>query len=107
MEHELIDVHSDLKKLPHQNAVLVLGIISIVGSFLYGIPGLVCGIIGLSLSRRGMAIPETPENAKSREMLNAGRICSIIGIIFSILMTLIYAYVIFIIVQYANSRSPY
>jgi uncharacterized protein YqhQ len=107
MENELIDVHSDIKKLPHQNAVLVLGIISIVGSLIYGIPGLICGIIGFSLSGRGMAIPETAENAKSREILNAGRICSIIGIIFSVIMTLIYAYVIFIIVQYANARSPY
>ena len=38
--------------LPNATAVLVLGIISIVGCFCYGIVGLICGIIALILASK-------------------------------------------------------
>jgi hypothetical protein len=37
------------RSLPNATAVLVLGIIGIVGCFCYGIPGLICSIIALVL----------------------------------------------------------
>jgi hypothetical protein len=72
--------------LPNASASLVLGIISIVGSFCYGIPGLICGIIGLVLANKDrhlyQATPELYAQA-SFSQSNAGRVCSIIGIILS------------------------
>ncbi len=38
--------------LPNATASLVLGIISIVGAFCYGIVGVICGIIGLVLANK-------------------------------------------------------
>ncbi len=37
------------KNLPNSTAVLVLGILSIVGCIFYGIPGIICGIIAIVL----------------------------------------------------------
>jgi hypothetical protein len=75
--------------LPNASASLVLGIISIVGSFCYGIPGLICGIIGLVLANKDrhlyQATPELYAQA-SFSQSNAGRVCSIIGIILSAIM---------------------
>jgi M penetrans paralogue family 26 len=70
--------------LPNATASLVLGIIAIVGSFCYIIPGLVCGIIGLVLANKDrhlyQATPELYAQA-SYSQSNAGRVCSLIGII--------------------------
>lgn len=74
--------------LPNSTAVLVLGIISIVGSLCYGIPGLVCGIIALVLGSKGRRLyNEAPERYQlaSYNNLNAGRICAIIGTILAVL----------------------
>ena len=40
------------RTLPNSTAVLVLGIISIVGCIFYGVPGLVCGIIAIFLHKK-------------------------------------------------------
>lgn len=77
--------------LPNATASLVLGIISIVGMFCYGIVGLVCGIIGLVLANKDKDLYELePERyaATSYNSSNAGRICSIIGIVLSSLVLL-------------------
>ncbi|MES2431556.1 MAG: CCC motif membrane protein [Bacteroidota bacterium] len=78
--------------LPNATSALVLGIISIVGSFCYGIVGLVCGIIGLVLANKDrrlyMSAPEL-YSASSFSSSNGGRICSIIGIILSSLFVVI------------------
>ena len=42
------------RPLPNATAVLVLGIIAIVGCFCDGIPGLVCGIIALVLAGKDL-----------------------------------------------------
>jgi hypothetical protein len=69
--------------IPNSTAVLVLGIISIVTCFCYGLPGLICGIIALILSNKGFqAYRENPNaySSASYSNLNAGRICAIIGV---------------------------
>ena len=70
--------------LANSTAVLVLGIVSIVGVLCtQGILGIILGIIGLVLSSTPMKqIRETPDlyTESSIKNLKAGRICSIIGV---------------------------
>ena|SRR6218665_3847057 len=99
---ELIDRNSYDKKLPYETAVLVLGICSIIGAFLYAIPGIICAIIALALSKPGLSMVQTESNSKGYEKLKAGKICAIIGLIFSILMALIITLVVIFIVQHRN-----
>lgn len=81
--------------LPNATGVLVLGIISIVGCFCYGIVGLVCGIIAVALSVKANALYiQNPSlyTESSFKNMKAGRVCAIIGLSLSTL------YVIFWIV---------
>ncbi len=83
---------SQKENLPNGTAVLVLGIISIVGCFCYGIVGIVCGIIALVLAKKDMVrynIEPGRYAASSFNNLKAGRICAIIGTILSSLYLLI------------------
>ncbi|MFP4620541.1 MAG: CCC motif membrane protein [Bacteroidales bacterium] len=70
--------------LPNSTAVLILGIVSIVGVLCtQGIMGIILGIIGLVLSGTPMRmVRENPEayTEASIKNLKAGRICSIIGV---------------------------
>ncbi len=78
--------------LPNATASLVLGIISIVGALCYGIIGVICGIIGLVLANKDRKLYQaTPElySSASYSTLNAGRTCSIIGLILGGLVVLI------------------
>jgi uncharacterized membrane protein len=78
--------------LPNATASLVLGIISIVGALCYGIVGVICGIIGLVLANKDRRLYQaTPElySASSYSTLNAGRTCSIIGLILGSLVVLV------------------
>lgn len=78
--------------LPNATASLVLGIISIVGAFCYGVVGVICGIIGLVLANKDRkAYKATPElySASSFSTSNAGRVCSLIGLILGGLFLLI------------------
>ena len=73
------------RSIPNANAILVLGIISIVGCVLYALPGLVCGIIALAMFKK---VKETylsnkPMYETSFKNANAGYICAIIGTILS------------------------
>jgi M penetrans paralogue family 26 len=86
--------------LPNATAALVLGIISIVGAFCYGIVGVICGIIGLILANKDRKLYQaTPElySASSYSSLNAGRTCSIIGLILGglFLIIMIFYFIIF------------
>ena len=68
------------ENLPNAVAVLVLGILSLLNGCL-GV-GLVLGIIGVVLSKKGMAAyAAEPTRYKGYGMLNAGRVMSIIGIV--------------------------
>ncbi|MFT4778501.1 MAG: hypothetical protein ACJAU0_001006 [Flavobacteriales bacterium] len=74
------------RSLPNSVASLVLGIVAILGTCLYGVVGLICGIIGLVLANKDKKMyAETPEEytESSYKLSNAGRICSIIGLILS------------------------
>ncbi|NCU04482.1 MAG: DUF4190 domain-containing protein [Chitinophagaceae bacterium] len=94
--------------LPNATPVLVLGILSIVMCFCYGILGLILGIIALVLSASSKRLyASAPElyTQSSYKNLNAGRICAIIGVILSLLFI---AYMIFIIsiVGFENLGNP-
>lgn len=78
--------------LPNATTVLVLGIISIVGCFCYGIVGIICGIIALILAKKDKnAYNINPERytLSSLKNLNSGRICAYIGLSISIIYLLI------------------
>ena len=67
------------QKAPNAVAVLILGICSIVFGCM--VLGLVCGIVGLILSRQAVAMHRENPNLEDWGMVNAGRITSIIGIV--------------------------
>ncbi|MFT5860851.1 MAG: hypothetical protein ACI865_002967 [Flavobacteriaceae bacterium] len=77
--------------IPNAVGVLVLGIISIVGCILYGVPGLICGIISLSLHRKVKEIylSNPAKYESSYKNAKAGQICAIIGTSLSALYLLI------------------
>ena len=69
--------------LPNATASLVLGIISIVTCWCYGVLGLVLGIIGLILGSKAITLyKQSPGiySEASYKNANAGKICSIIGL---------------------------
>ncbi|MES2133746.1 MAG: CCC motif membrane protein [Bacteroidota bacterium] len=79
--------------VPNSTAVLVLGILSIVLCFCYGIIGIVLGIIAVVLGSKGIALYKANPNGYSLASYNnikAGRICGIIGLILSVLYTGVY-----------------
>ena len=83
--------------LPNATAVLVLGIIAIVGCVCYGLVGLICGIIALVLAKKDLTLYNANPSAYtpgSFSNLKAGRVCAIIGLSLSILYLL---FVVFII----------
>lgn len=74
------------QKLPNATAVLVLGILSIVGTCCYAIPGLIMGIIGLVLAKKDEKLYRAnPEMYDNYSNLNTGKILSIIGICIGVL----------------------
>lgn len=82
------------QKLPNATAVLILGIVSIVGCCCYGLPGLVAGIIALVLAKKdGELYRKNPAAYSNYGQLNAGKIMAIIGIVLSIL------YVVYVVVM--------
>ncbi len=81
--------------VPNSAAVLVLGILSIVLCFCYGLIGMVLGIIALVLASKGNALYKANPGAYSLSSYNnlkAGKICGIIGVVLSSL------YLIFIVI---------
>ncbi len=80
------------RTLPNSVGVLVLGICSIVFCCVcYGIIGLTCGIIALALASKAKRLYEASPNdytEASFKNMNAGRICALIGMILSIVITI-------------------
>ncbi|PWL24753.1 MAG: hypothetical protein DCO96_13210 [Fluviicola sp. XM-24bin1] len=72
-------------ELPYAVATLVLGILSILGCFTYGIIGLICGIIALSLHSKDKSMYEKNKAFydKSYKVASAGNVCAIIGTVLS------------------------
>lgn len=68
--------------LPNSTGVLVLGILSIVFCFCYGIIGTILGIIGIVMASKAnkiyLASPEKYTESSYKNM-KAGKICAIIG----------------------------
>ena len=87
-----------IEQLPDATAVLVLGILSIVGAFCYGVFGIILGVIALGLSSRpGRLLRESPERYSSSSVSNykAGRVCAIIGVCISAFYILVLIVVFF------------
>jgi len=80
------------QQLPNSTGVLVLGIISIVGCFCYGIIGLILGIIALVLASKANALyqqnPGSYSEASVKNM-KAGKVCAIIGTCLSAIVIVI------------------
>ena len=89
-------------KLPNANATLTLGIISIVGCFLYGIPGLICGLIALSLHGKDKRIYSSNPQRYEASFKNAkaGFICAIIGTSLSALYFLFFIVILITALNY-------
>lgn len=95
--------------LTNSTAVLVLGILSIVCCFCYGIPGLIMGIIALVLSSKAnRQYQENPNKylLSSYNNMKAGKICAIIGTILSGLMFL-YMIIVLAFVGAAFTAMPW
>lgn len=99
--------------LPNATTVLVLGIISIVGAFCYGI-GIILGIIGLVLANKDRKLIDANPDTFSQgsvSNLRAGRICSIIGIvvgaIFLIVIVLYLIYFMPMILEEVKKNKTY
>jgi hypothetical protein len=79
------------QKIPNGEAVLVLGIISIVSSFCYGFFGLILGIVALILASSANKTYLLNPNAytlASYNNLKAGKVCAIIGVVLGSLIIL-------------------
>ena len=97
MENQEINPQNQ-QNLPNSVGVLVLGILSIVFCWCYGIPGLALGIISLVLAKKANALylasPESYTESSFKNM-KAGKICAIVGLCLSSV------YAIFIIIYVA------
>jgi sulfite exporter TauE/SafE len=61
-------------------ASLVLGVVSIIGFFVYGLVSVVCGPLAIYFARRAQAMEmrrEAPRSSAS--MAQAGRVCGFVG----------------------------
>lgn len=107
MNDQLNTTQSPLK---NATAVLVLGILSILGCFCYGIIGLILGIIALVLAGKDMKLYNAnPEafTAGSYSNLKAGRVCAIIGVILSSLYFIFFMILIATIgIEAMSSGNP-
>ena len=95
--------------LPNATTVLVLGILSIVACWCFGLIGLIMGIIALVMA--GRAAREYNENygqysESSYKNMQAGKICAIIGTCLSAI-AFIYYIVYFLIIGAALSFLPW
>ena len=85
-------------ELPNSTAVLVLGIISIVSCFCYGIIGLILGVIALILAskdRQKYLLEPEAYTQSSYKNLMTGRTIAIIGVSLSAMFILVIIIAIF------------
>jgi len=83
MENQQINTQQNL---PNSTGVLVLGILSIVFCFCYGLVGMVLGIIAIVLGNKANKLyndnPNTYSESSYKNM-KAGKVCAIIGVCLS------------------------
>ena len=95
--NNVLDEQGLNKALPNATAILVLGILSILGCFCYGLVGFVLSIIALILASKDTKLYNSNPGVyteSSMSNLRAGKICAIIGLVLSLLF---FVYIIFII----------
>lgn len=96
------------QSLPNATAVLILGILSIVTCCCYGVIGLILSIVALVLSKKDRALYAANMSfytESSFKNLNAGRVCSLIGLILNILCLLL-VIACFLIFGWAAMNDP-
>jgi len=74
--------------LPNATAVLILGILSIVSCFCYGVVGVILSVIALILASNDLSkyrLNPTQYSQSSLSNLKAGKVCAIIGLSLSAL----------------------
>lgn len=78
------NMNIERKSLPNATATLVLGILSIVSCFCYGLPGFIMSIVALAISGKSVRMyKENPDAWTDYGNLKAGRIMAIIGLCMS------------------------
>ena len=97
------------KNLPNATAVLVLGILSIVTCWLYGVVGLILGIIAIVLSKKDKEMYDTNPAAYEASYKNskAGKICGIIGLCLSALFLLYFIVIIGFVASNASALDAF
>ena len=94
--------------VPYSTSVLVLGILSIVLCFCYGVVGTTLGIIALVQASKGAkAYQEAPGlyTEGSYKNLKAGKVCAIIGLSLSALTLLYFIFILIFIGANLSSMS--
>lgn len=77
------------RQLPNASAVLILGILSILGCCFYGIPGLILGIIAVVLGAKDKKLYNSnPNKFSGIGNVNSGYLMGWISIIISLIFTL-------------------
>ncbi|MEN8186151.1 MAG: CCC motif membrane protein [Bacteroidota bacterium] len=84
------------EKLPHSQAALILGILSIfTACCCYGFIGIIFGIIGLIQAKKAIAVhDENPELYNGINNANTGKVTSIIGLVIGVIVIIFYIYLI-------------
>lgn len=88
------------RPLPNAVAVLLLGIFAFLFSVLYGVPGFLCAVIALLLSRPGKRLRrQSPDSytAGSWRLIVTGRVLATMGLVISLLVMGILAFMIFVL----------
>lgn len=106
-----ISVNKNKPAAPNAIAAMVVGICALGTSFIYGIPGIVCGIIALSLSGKAKrAYNSNPDmySPGSGKMIKAGFNTGLWGLILSIVIFIAaVAFFAFVISEASHSYDYY
>ncbi len=97
------------QSLPNATTVLVLGILSIVTCWCWGLVGIIMSVIALVLYNRDMASYNSNPSmytSSSLSNLKAGRVTAIIGLILSIVSIIFYVIYI-VIIGAAMTLAPW
>lgn len=96
--------NSTPSNVPNATAVLVLGIISIATCWLYGIPGIICGIIAIIMHKKDKALylSNKLKYEQSFKTSKAGFVCGIIGLSLSALFII---YILLVAAFFATAVS--
>ena len=83
------------QQIPNGTLILIMGILSIIGCCCYGVPGLIFGIVAIILASKASKVyMENPESYSGYGNVKAGKIMGIIGVVLSIIMVLVYVWLI-------------